>query len=108
MHIRPKNEFYDDFFNSLDSFQNVLLNRKTTPKYTATFEVTSENSFGYETKLKKFTFPITYGNYNSNNTIWELKKYDINDNQRQSIHINNNIRYAKIWNKYARCTYTCN
>lgn len=64
MHIRPKNEFYNEFFNTLDSFQNVLLNRKTTPKYTATFEVISENSFGYETKLKKFTFPVTYGKYN--------------------------------------------
>ena len=64
LHIRPKEEFYNQFFKSLDSFQSVLLNRKTTPKYTATFEVISENSFGYETKIKKFTFPRTYGEYN--------------------------------------------
>lgn len=64
LHIRPKSEFLNDFFNKLDSFQKVLLNRNSTPKYTATFEVIEENSFGYESSLKSFTFPTTYGDYN--------------------------------------------
>lgn len=63
-HIRPKKEFYDKFFNNLDEFQKVLLNRESKPKYTAIFEILKEGSFGYESTFKKFTFPVTYGGYN--------------------------------------------
>lgn len=63
-HIRPKNSFYLDFFDTLDSFERVLLNKDTTPKYSATFEVLKENDFGYFTEMKKFIFPTTYGGYN--------------------------------------------
>lgn len=63
-HIRPKKRFYDAFLKTLDSFQKILLNVNTTPKYTATFEIIDENSYGYQTVLKKFTFPTTFGDYN--------------------------------------------
>ncbi|MBR6516693.1 MAG: hypothetical protein IKT40_07520 [Bacilli bacterium] len=64
VHIRPLNGFYEEFFDKLDSFQKVLMNRYSKPMYTATFEIINENSFGYETTLKNFTFPTTYGDYN--------------------------------------------
>ena len=40
------------------------MNKDSNPKYTALFEVISENSFGYVTELKSFTFPTTFGGYN--------------------------------------------
>lgn len=63
-HIRPKNIFYENFIKSLDSFQSILLNTNSKPKYSVLFEIIRENSFGYYTELKRFTFPITFGNYN--------------------------------------------
>lgn len=61
---RPNQDKIEEFFNSLDNFEKILLNRNSNPKYTALFEVTEENSFGYVTELKNFTFPTTYGDYN--------------------------------------------
>jgi hypothetical protein len=62
--LRPKEEHLVSFFKSLDAFQKVLLNRHSTPKYSALFEVMTEDKFGYSTKLQKFTFPTTHGGYN--------------------------------------------
>ena len=46
--------------------------------------------------------------YSSPTAIWESKNYLINnDNQKESRHIYNNIRYTKVRSKYAKCTYTC-
>ena len=61
---QPKPEFHIRFYNSLDSFEKLLVNPKSTPKYSALFEVISENSFGYETELKRFTFPTRDNGYN--------------------------------------------
>lgn len=66
--LRPKAEFMDEFINNLDSFEKILMNRETTPKYTATFNVIRENEFGYFTDLERFTFPTTYGGYNIGST----------------------------------------
>lgn len=63
-HIRPKNSFYKKFIKSLDSFQTVLLNTESKPKYSVLFEIIRENSFGYYTEMKRFTFPTTFGGYN--------------------------------------------
>ena len=63
-HIRPKKSFIDKFFNSLDSFQSVILNPKSDPKYTVYFEIMSEGEYGYDTSVQSFTFPTTYGGYN--------------------------------------------
>lgn len=60
----PKNDFFVKFYNSLDLFEKLLINPNSKPKYSALFEVISENSFGYETELKKFTFPTKDGGYN--------------------------------------------
>lgn len=80
--LRPKKQYYDTFFDSLDNFQKVLMNRDSKPLYTATFEVTEENSFGYVNKLKKFTFPLSSSEYNLafgdaafNSYVGDLQKY---------------------------------
>lgn len=61
---RPNSDKIEGFFDSLDNFEKILMNRESKPKYTALFEVMEENSFGYVTKLKNFTFPTTYGGWN--------------------------------------------
>lgn len=66
--LRPKVEFMDEFIKNLDSFEKILMNRETMPKYTATFNVIRENDFGYFTDLERFTFPTTYGGYNIGST----------------------------------------
>ena len=65
--IRPKKEFIEKFFNELDSFSKILLDRKTSPKYTAYFEVIHEGDYGYYSTTEAFTFPTTYGGYNLGN-----------------------------------------
>ena len=60
----PKKEFFNKFYNSLDAFEKILINPNSKPKYSALFEVISENSFGYETELKRFTFPTKDNGYN--------------------------------------------
>ena len=60
----PKKDFFVKFYNSLDLFEKLLINPNSKPKYSALFEVISENSFGYETELKRFTFPTKDDGYN--------------------------------------------
>ena len=63
-HIRPKKEFLETFFDELEDFEKVLLNRNSTPKYTAKFNVISDNDYRYGTTCQSFTFPTSDGGYN--------------------------------------------
>lgn len=63
-HIRPIDKIINDYYLNLDKFEKILLNNNSNPKYTALFEVTTENDFGYITEIKAFTFPVTYGGFN--------------------------------------------
>lgn len=63
-HIRPKTKLYNDFFKNLSSFEKVLLNKDSQPKYSAIFEVYKETDYGYQSFYEKFTFPITKSGYN--------------------------------------------
>ena len=63
-HIRPKKEWFTNFYNECDAFEKLLINPRSTPKYTATFQIIKENDFGYYTEIESFTFPTTYGGYN--------------------------------------------
>lgn len=63
-HIRPKKEWFTKFYNECDAFEKLLINPRSTPKYTATFQIIKENDFGYYTEIESFTFPTTYGGYN--------------------------------------------
>ena len=62
-HIRPSLKKQNDFFASLDDFQTILLNRKTTPKYTSIFKIPEETSNGITYVNTKFTWQ-TYDGYN--------------------------------------------
>ena len=73
--IRPKKEIIDDYFDNLDLFEKVLLNRNSDPLYTASFELLSENDFGNYTYLREFTFPTTYGGYNLGSSTQAFEKY---------------------------------
>lgn len=63
-YIRPKIEYYNNFINSLDYFQKILLNPYSSPKYSAIFEIIKETTNGYVETYEKFTFPLSYGGYN--------------------------------------------
>jgi len=62
--IRPKDSIINAYFSNLDTFERLLLNRQSTPMYTADFELIGENSYGYYTYTDRFTLPTTYGGYN--------------------------------------------
>lgn len=74
-HIRPKREFYLEYMNSLDNFEKVLLRTDTEPKYSAKLEVIVENSYGYNSEVKTFTFPTSYGGYNLATNNQSLTSY---------------------------------
>jgi len=56
--VRPSEEELEIFFNSLDDFEKLLLNRTSNPKYTATLDFPHETMRGIETYKKRFTWPV--------------------------------------------------
>ena len=64
LHIRPNEKFITEFYNKCDNFQKILMNRKTTPLYKATFSVLGESKYGLTKSFETFIFPTTYGDYN--------------------------------------------
>lgn len=64
IHIRPNSVYLNDFYKSLDSFQRIILNPNTTPRYKSTFNITKDSDFGYTNEMETFIFPTTYGGYN--------------------------------------------
>ena len=64
VHIRPLSSFLDDFYNGCDNFEKLLMNRKSTPLYKATFSVLKEGDYGMYREFETFVFPTTYGGYN--------------------------------------------
>ena len=64
LHIRPNEKYITEFYNKCDNFQKILMNRKTTPLYKATFSVLGEGKYGLTKSFETFIFPTTYGDYN--------------------------------------------
>ena len=60
-HLQPKKNIVDAFYDSLDDFEKVLLNKDSVPKYTATFNTPYETENGFFTYKRKYTWPSTYG-----------------------------------------------
>jgi hypothetical protein len=62
-HVKPKDTVIDIlFFDSLNDFENILLDRLVTPKYTCSFEsVIETESGGFISTRKSFTWPTTDG-----------------------------------------------
>jgi hypothetical protein len=63
-HIRPLYTFYDEFMEKLSLFEKVLLNTESDEKYKATFEIVSEDDYGYNSTVQSFVFPVGNGGYN--------------------------------------------
>lgn len=74
--LSPTQETLDEFFDGLDDFGRLLLNRDTKPKYTAILDTPRETDEGFKTSRFKYTWPTTredsdvidvvssqYGNY---------------------------------------------
>ena len=55
--IRPVKEYIDKFFNSLNDFEKLILNRDTVPSYTMRLDYPHETEKGIETYKKKFILP---------------------------------------------------
>ena len=61
-HIKPTEENQELFYNSLDSFQNNLLNRLSYPKYKSTFSYSIKTDSGVIIKTQQnLTWPTTDG-----------------------------------------------
>ena len=60
-HVVPDAKIVDEFYDGLDDFERVLLNRDSKPQYTATFDTPYETDEGYFTYKRKYTWPSTYG-----------------------------------------------
>ena len=75
IHIRPNAENQTAFYNGCDNFEKLLVDRKSTPIYTATFSVIKENEFGYYRELEDFTFPTSNGGYNIDASTYGFSNY---------------------------------
>jgi len=49
--IRPNNGIVEDFYDGLDDLESVLLNRESSPKFNAGFNVPRETNGGYNTDI---------------------------------------------------------
>ena len=57
INLKPKQEFIDAFWNSLDDFERVLLSRDTNPVYKAVFETPYSDETGYYYSNKSYVWP---------------------------------------------------
>ena len=64
IHIRLKEKYIDEIFDSFDDFEKVLLNRDTKPKYKAKFYTPRETDKGVITHLRSYVWPTLSGGWN--------------------------------------------
>lgn len=57
--IRPKQNKREEFFQSLDDFESLLLNKYTNPKYLSYFKIPKESENGINFEFKSFIWPTT-------------------------------------------------
>lgn len=55
--IRPKQEFITEYFETIDEFEYVLLNRNSRPIYKAVFETIAEKEKGYYYTMEPYVWP---------------------------------------------------
>ena len=75
IHLRPLEKFIVQFYNECDNFEKLILDRKSTPKYKASFSVIKDNENGYYREVEDFIFPTSYGNYNVDATSFGFNDY---------------------------------
>ena len=59
--IRPTQSIISNYFENLDDFEKLLLNRKSVPLYTCRIDNPKETERGIENYKKDFTWPTLYG-----------------------------------------------
>ena len=59
--IKPKDDVIEEFFNSLDTFERVLLDRDTQPMYKATFETPFATDEGNFYRMEEYVWPVING-----------------------------------------------
>ena len=59
--IKPKQEFVDKFWNEIDDFTRVLLNRDTSPIYKSVFETPYSDETGFYYQNKAYVWPTFSG-----------------------------------------------
>ena len=78
-HIKPNSIKQEEFFIGLNKFEDNLLNRNTTPKYTGKFNVISETDTGAQIELtREITWPVS-------------DEYNIDFNSKDYINYVNNL-----------------
>lgn len=75
VHIRPLNTYWATFYDDCDTFEKLLINPNTTPKYQATFSVIQENEDGLFQEVQDFTFPTAFGGYNIDASSYGYNDY---------------------------------
>tara|TARA_Y100001938_G_scaffold149934_1_gene238769 strand:+ start:528 stop:3521 length:2994 start_codon:yes stop_codon:yes gene_type:complete len=75
LHLKPKNQYVEEFFSKLDEFESELLYRDVTPIYTSTFKEALETEDGVTVFVDRtFTWPVTDG-YNIDNNTPQYAEY---------------------------------
>lgn len=87
-HIRPNETKINDFFDSLDDFQKILLNRETNPNYKAIFDTPKETETGVITYKKNYIWPVING--------WNL---DISSSLFDT-YLNNLLNISEFYDEY--------
>lgn len=59
--IQPNSDIVDEYYDNLDDFTKVLLNRDSVPIYTSRFNTPFETDNGYFTYRQEYTWPSLYG-----------------------------------------------
>ena len=74
--IRPKKSVMDEFFNGLDDFSKVLLNKDSNPLYKSSFDTYFEDKNGRLRMIKKdYIWPISVDKYNIEISDGRFKEY---------------------------------
>lgn len=61
MHIKPVMNEVDNFFSTLDDFEQVLLDRNTEPLFTVSLDTPRETEDGFITYIEKYSWPTING-----------------------------------------------
>ena len=71
--IRPNKQVVEKYFNNIDEFEGILVNRNTKPLYKATFDSPFETEYGIKSRKVDYVWP----NRNNWNPVLKSSSYDM-------------------------------
>ena len=92
--IRPCNEVVENYFNTIDDFEYILLNRDSNPLYKAEFDTPYETDRGNYYKKKSYIFP---SNYNWNPDISTIAYENYLESLLELAEFHDNLDSNNIW-----------